>query len=362
MRILHVSPQNYTGVLTLYLKGHRALGHESRLVTFYRAKNAYEEDICLDLPFVGPMEWLWKVKRLVGAGSMRVPFTGTSERIIWSPGFVERLLLGFRNAVWTPRIARATALYSLDDFDIYHYEGGMSFFRDGRDVIRLKKAGKRIVSSYHGLDLRMRGAIKPVWDATDLHLTCEFDLFCRYPELEYIFLPFDPSAMPAAKPRGDRIRICHAPRIRAVKGTETVISAVESLQGRLPVELVLIEGLSHAEALAVKSTCHAAIDQIADGDMGYGVNSLESLSMGIPTITNLSERYREFIPDHPFILATPDNLARVLREVVLDDDLRRKHGEAGPGWIQERHHWLKVARSLHDTYRRLGWENGESGR
>lgn len=76
----------------------------------------------------------------------------------------------------------------------------MSFFRDGRDVIRLKKAGKRIVSSYHGLDLRMRGAIKPVWDATDLHLTCEFDLFCRYPELEYIFLPFDPPRCPPRNP------------------------------------------------------------------------------------------------------------------------------------------------------------------
>ncbi len=357
MRILHVSPQNYTGVLALYPKGHRALGHESRLVTFFRAGNRYEEDICLELPFVGPMEWLWKLKRLVGAGSMRVPFTGTRDRITWTPGLLERLLLSVRNAVWTPRIDRARRRWSLDDFDIYHYEGGMSFFRDGRDVTRLKAAGKRIVSNYHGLDLRMRGAIRPVWDATDVHLTCEFDLFRRYDELEYMFLPFAPSLMPPRGSDGGTVRICHAPRIREVKGTATVIEAVERLSRRMPVELVLIEGLPHASALALKASCHIAIDQIADGDMGYGVNSLESLSMGIPTVTNLSEEYRDFIPDHPFVLATPDTLGDVLGELVLDPGMRSRYGSAGPPWIDARHHWLKVARDMHALYRRMGWES-----
>lgn len=356
MKILHVSPQNYTGVLTLYLEGHRALGHESRLVTFYRARNLYPEDICLELPFVGPMEWLWKVKRLLKAGSMRVPFTGTAERITWSPGVLERSLLSFRNAVWTPRINRARRKYGLDDFDIYHFEGGMSFYRDGRDVERLKRAGKRIVSNYHGLDLRMRGAIAPVWEATDLHLTCEFDLYRRYPELEYMFLPFAPETMPEAAPPAGKVRICHAPRIREVKGTGRIISAVESLSARMPVELVLIEGMTHADALRAKASCHIAIDQIADGDMGYGVNSLESLSMGIPTVTSLSEEYRAFIPDHPFVLATPDNLEKVLGELVMDSGMRSEFGGAGPPWIESRHNWLKVAESLHALYRRMGWE------
>jgi len=356
VRILHLSPQNYTGVLSLFVEGHRRLGHESRLVTFFRARNLYPEDICLDLPFVGPMEWLWKVKRLIGAGSMRVPFTGTTERIFWTPGRLERALMGMRNAVWTPRVNRAAREYGLWDFDVYHLEGGMSFFRDGRDVKRLKAAGKRIVSNYHGLDLRMRGAIRPVWEATDLHLTCEFDLFRRYPEIRYLFLPFDPEAVPPARPAGDVIRICHAPRIRSVKGTERIIAAVESLARSLPVELVLIEDMTHAEALRVKSTCHVAVDQVFDGDMGYGVNSLETLSMGLPTVTSLSEAYVDFIPDHPFVVADGENLASILRELVLDPDLRRRHGEAGPPWIARRHHWLEVARRVHGLYREMGWE------
>ncbi|MBN1434742.1 glycosyltransferase [Candidatus Fermentibacterales bacterium] len=355
MKILHLAPQNYTGVLTLFVRGHRALGHESRLVTFFEARNVYEEDICLDLPFVGPMEWLWKLKRLVRSGSMRVPFTGTSERIVWKPSLLERPLFALRDRIWSPRIERAAREHGLWDFDIYHLEGGMSFFRDGRDVRRLKSEGRKIVSYYHGLDLRMRGAIRPVWEATDLHLTCEFDLYQRYPEIDYLFLPFDPDSMPEARPSGERIRICHAPRLPEVKGTAAIIEAVEDLSRELPVELVLIRDMTHSETLEIKASCHLAIDQIADGDMGYGVNSLETLSMGICTVTNLSPAYREFIPDHPFALAEPGSLRRVLRELVLDRELRERHARSGPAWIASRHHWLSVARRLHEAYAGKGW-------
>lgn len=356
MRILHLSPQNYTGILTLFVQGHRALGHTSRLVTFYRAKNLYTEDICLNLPFVGPMEWLWKIKRLIRSGSLRVPFTGTTERIFWSPSRVERILMAFRDLTWTPAVNRAAKKYGLWDFDTFVFEGGMSFFRDGRDVKALSRRGKHIVSNYHGLDLRMRGAIRPVWDATELHTTCEFDLYRRYPELEYLFLPFDTSLVPPAAPSGDTTRICHAPRIRAVKGTGEILAAVENLSKSLPVEMVLIENMSHSEALKTKASCHIAIDQIASGDMGYGVNSLESLSMGICTVTNLSPAYREFIPGHPFALATPDDLGTVLRELVLDADLRNRHAAAGPEWIRKTHNWRTVAETMHRRYRELGWE------
>ncbi len=355
IKILHISPQNYTGILTLFVKGHRALGHESRLVTFFRAKSQYPEDICLNLPFVGPMEWLWKVKRLIRSGSLNVPFTGTTERIFWTPSRVERILMPLRDLIWTPKVNRAAKKYDLWDFDIHVLEGGMSFFRDGRDVKKLKDAGRHIVSNYHGLDLRMRGAIKPVWDATELHTTCEFDLYQRYPELEYQFLPFDSSLVPRSNPTGDTVKICHAPRLRSVKGTDKIVEVVEKLSKTLPVELVLIENMSNARVLKLKSDCHIAIDQIASGDMGYGVNSLESLAMGICTVTNLSGAYQNFIPDHPFALAEPHNLEKVLTGLILDEQLRNKYAAAGPAWIRKTHHWRSVVKQMHKRYAELGW-------
>jgi glycosyltransferase involved in cell wall biosynthesis len=356
MKILHLSPQNYTGVLTMFVEGHRSLGHTSRLVTFYRAKNRYPEDICLNLPFVGPMEWLWKVKRLVRSGSLRVPFTGTTERIFWAPSRLEKVLMGLRDALWTPIVSRAFNKHGFYEYDIWVLEGGMSFYRDGRDVRRFVLQGGKVVSNYHGLDLRMRGAIKPVWDATSLHTTCEFDLYSRYTELEYLFLPYDSSLVPKASPPADgRVRICHAPRIRAVKGTEAIVEAVSNLSRRLPVEMVLIENMPHSRALQLKSSCHIAVDQIASGEMGYGVNSLESLAMGICTVTNLSGEYQDFIPSHPFALATPESLEQVLEELVKNRELRQGYAQAGPGWISRTHNWRTVAETMHRRYRELGW-------
>ncbi len=119
--------------------------------------------------------------------------------------------------------------------------------------------------------------------------------------------------------------------------------------------MVLIENMNHEDAIKMKSECHIAIDQIASGDMGYGVNSLESLAMGLCTVTNLSEDYQQFIPDHPFALAEPHNLEAVLRELILDTELREKYAAAGPGWIKKTHNWEAVAKHMHKRYAELGW-------
>ncbi len=151
------------------------------------------------------------------------------------------------------------------------------------------------------------------------------------------------------------MKVCHAPRIRSVKGTDRIVEVVEKLAETLPVKMVLIENMPHSEAIRLKSECHIAIDQIASGDMGYGVNSLESLAMGVCTVTNLSEAYQNFIPDHPFALAEPHNLEQVLRELILDTQLRNRYAVAGPGWIKKTHHWKSVAEQMHRRYAELGW-------
>jgi len=151
------------------------------------------------------------------------------------------------------------------------------------------------------------------------------------------------------------VKICHAPRLRSVKGTDKIVEVVEKLSKTLPVELVLIENMSNARVLKLKSECHIAIDQIASGDMGYGVNSLESLAMGMCTVTNLSEAYQNFIPDHPFALAEPHNLGKVLTGLILDKQLRNKYAAAGPAWIKKTHHWRSVVEQMHKRYAELGW-------
>ena len=57
------------------------------------------------------------------------------------------------------------------------------------------------------------------------------------------------------------------------------------------------------------------IDQIGDrGGWGYGMNSVESLSMGICTMTEINDSYNSFIPDHPFIAVTKDTLEDAIKK------------------------------------------------
>src|SRR5207342_3446127 len=54
---------------------------------------------------------------------------------------------------------------------------------------------------------------------------------------------------PAPTEPGGVLRVAHAPSKRAVKGTDTVLSAVASLRARgAPIELDLIEGVPNREA------------------------------------------------------------------------------------------------------------------
>ena len=50
-------------------------------------------------------------------------------------------------------------------------------------------------------------------------------------------------------------------------------------------------------------------DQIYNrGGWGYGMNSVEALSMGLCCVTELTLEYEKFIPDHPFINVTSTTL------------------------------------------------------
>jgi len=132
------------------------------------------------------------------------------------------------------------------------------------------------------------------------------------------------------------------------------------MERRHNVELVLIEGRPHAEAIAIKRTCDIAIDQIGDrGGTGYGVNSLETLSMGIPTLTSFTPEFEAFLSDHPFVTVNPETLAARLEEVIVNAGLRREKGRQGRAFVEKHHDAATVTRSIYAMYRELGWVDDE---
>ena len=81
---------------------------------------------------------------------------------------------------------------------------------------------------------------------------------------------------------GGRLRVAHSPTRREIKGTADFLAVMAYLKDYgLPVEPVLIEDMSHGEALALKATCHVVFDSFWLGMQGSG---LEGAAMGLPVI------------------------------------------------------------------------------
>ena len=87
---------------------------------------------------------------------------------------------------------------------------------------------------------------------------------------------------------------------------------------------------------------------------GYGMNSLESLSMGIASATYLNDIYEKFIPDHPFINIRPDNIKDVLVRYIEDPELIMQKGKEGRKWVEKYHDYRNVVRKLYEYYREIG--------
>lgn len=364
MRFLHLCDQNWVGMANAFVDAHRRHGHDARLVTLCECENEFPEDICLRLPLLQGNAMHMSLKRLVSrAHADRPKFearaSGAPE---WRPrSNVEAMLFRLREDVlWRPRIERAIRQHRLDEFDVYHLESGVEFYRDGRFLRRMKSRGKRVVCYYLGTDLRDRGMIPAIRELSDLDLTCEWDHLDLVPSLEYFFIPFDAGSFEWRAGPVDRLRIAHAPRNRAVKGTEVLLAAVERARERAPIELDLIEGVTHAEAIRRKRQCNLLVDQVGDhGATGYGMNSLEGFALGLPCMTSMTPSLARFLEPHPFLLVTPETLEERLVELARDPSVLTAHARAGRVWVERTHSADRVVEKIYAKYRERGWMDAE---
>lgn len=332
------------------VKAERRLGCKSRLVTLAHDDRDYEEDICLDLPFLD----FWGTRFAKNLFSHPSKLDVSSERIQfpeipikWHPnGFPEKHLVAFREWVWQPKIQRLFNEIDFWNFDVYQLDGGLEFFRDGRIIRQLKKQGKKIICCYTGSDLRTRGVIPEIDAVSDLNISFEFDHLKLHPNIKHVFFPFDVAGFPqrSEEPSGN-IKIGHAPTNRRAKGSDIITAVIEELKTEFSFEFLLIENIPYREALHKKSQCHIFIDQISE--LGYGINALESLAMGIPTCSSLAPDFVNTCPDHPFIDINKNNLKHKLRELVQNTRLRQVKGCAGREWVDCHHNSVKVVEEIH---------------
>jgi hypothetical protein len=356
LKILYISPENTVGTLSYWKQAHELNGHYCRYVTFYPTAAGYAEDIALRLPLVAARTWYLKPRLwLARVSAHRHPY----DRLpgyppVWKPPRWQQQLIRLRELLWIPRINRAIQEHNLAHFDIYHFEWGLDFYRDASFARQMHQQGKKIICHYHGQDLRNRGVI-PAMDAlSDLNLTNELDLLQMHPKMHYLFLPFDVQAFQPKTQWNDPPVICHATTNRIVKGTDTIIRICRELERSHSIRFVLIENQPHARALALKQQADIYIDQVTDHAWGYGMNSLEALSMGLVCVTYLNPTYGEFIPDHPFVNAHQDQLKAQLTKLLEHPETLPARSRASRYWVEKTHDFRNVVKELYRYYRQLG--------
>jgi len=190
---------------------------------------------------------------------------------------------------------------------------------------------------------------------SSLNITNEVDLLEKHPNIKYLFLPFQTKIFNKKDIKNKVIRVAHAPTNRFYKGSDHIIKECKKLESFGFIEFDLIEGLSHRKALERKAKSDIFIDQIGDrGGWGYGMNSVESLSMGICTLTEINNRYNNFIPDHPFVSITQTTFLSVLKNLIVDPNRISKYGSEGKIWVEKYHDIKSVSKKLYNYYTMIG--------
>lgn len=360
MKILYISPQNTVGTLTLWQKIHRLRGHECRTITFFPSPMGYPEDICLNLPLASGKRWYEPLRHRLYQRT-KGPL-GDEEQLpgnppVWSPGSkFERLFFAFRDRLWRLWIEPAIRKYGLEDFDIYHFEWGLDFYRNGDFIRRMATRDKVLLAHYHGQDFRNRGVLPVVDERVQLSLTSEYDLIPRHPNLKYLFLPYDLSPFTPRTQLNDTLTICHATRNRYVKGSDAIVEVCRQLEKSHGIRFLLIENRPHAEVLAAKAQSDIYIDQVTDVAPGFGMNSIEAMAYGVACCTSMDAAYEAFMPGHPFINVNRENLQAKLTALIENPDEIMAYGRKARQWAEEHHALDAASEQLYGYYRELGVE------
>ena len=81
------------------------------------------------------------------------------------------------------------------------------------------------------------------------------------------------------------------------------------------------------------------------------MNSVESLSMGICTMTEINDKYNSFIPDHPFVNVNQNNFDSVLRDLSQDRNKIEAKGIDARNWVVKNHDITQVSEKLYQYYK-----------
>ena len=239
--------------------------------------------------------------------------------------------------------------------DVFHFMFGLTLVPQSLQYPILRAFRKRSVMHYLGSDIRGKTPEQlAAGKKAGAEVVGSWDAIRWVPEATVIPPGIDLSTITPVPPR-DRKRplVVHAPSSRERKGTEHVVAACDALG----VDLRIVEGVPHDEALAVYREADIVVDQLNAG--WYGVLAIECLALGKPVLTYLHDEPRArteeaYGTEVPLVGVTADTLQARLGELVDAGPAEwRRVGDASRAYVERVHDIERVADALVELYEGL---------
>jgi hypothetical protein len=156
----------------------------------------------------------------------------------------------------------------------------------------------------------------------------------------FLYFPYDKQLEISLPEEKNEFIISHSPTNRKAKGTDRVLEVLDELSGEFTFRIDLIEGVSFEESLRRKAQSSLFIDQI--GELGYGVSSLEALSLGVPTAVELLPDFENHLGNHPFYVLHSNTLFDDIRKTLHSIQKNEYSSQMGIQWVEDIHSTSKI--------------------
>lgn len=205
--------------------------------------------------------------------------------------------------LWRPTRAKVKELWEWADVVNVH---------DAADFLAPKGMPfKPQLVTYHGSTYRDRWPYYNLFDRDRHRLSTALNLDLVIFGPEWLPRPQPDLAWMRQKQDDGLLHVAHAPSNRWWKDTDTVIAAMDGLDG---VAFDLIEGVSNEECLERKARCDVLIEEFK---LGYGTNALESWAQGLVVVGNAYPNILNFMRSELDPLPFVETPLERLRETII---------------------------------------------
>jgi hypothetical protein len=272
-----------------------------------------------------------------------------------------------------------TPLVASHDLFVFLW-AGTSLTERNREFPLLKKLGKKIVSFFCGSDVRHSSGYgqlfaplvsnnsivdwheirddfatealdRPLRDMRMAELYA--DLIVSVPNnsmlgvrpYQHFFVPVNLSECRGSIPERDVPVVVHAPSDKGVKGTHTIVAALDQLKSEgVAFELRLLHGVPHQRVLSELSDADVAIDQL--NLPLHGMFGLEGMASGCALATCNREDYEPFPPNRPIWHIDALNIHSQLKRLLTEKDLRLRLAREGRAYVEQHHDHVVAAKRV----------------